>query len=280
MYLANSLWTHKGTQLKQAYVGSMESLFQATAREATNGAKDINAWVAGATRGMIKDLIMTDDFIAVLANAIYFKGLWKHAFKSESTHTRDFTTSSGEVKQVSMMQQLFKPPGNAITGVQKKGLYDAVSLPYKGDAFSAVALLPAEGVDMSTALKDWAAGPQKFTPLRDVKLIMPKFKVATAISLKPVLQSLGVESAFSPGAADFSRMVDFGAFVSDVVHKAVVEVDEEGTVAAAATGVVMMRCLPAPPEEIIFNRPFAFMIYHNPTDLPAFIGVINDPSAA
>ncbi|EFJ49447.1 hypothetical protein VOLCADRAFT_104321 [Volvox carteri f. nagariensis] len=271
MVLANSLWT-RGMTLKKAY---------ATASEAINGAKDINDWVEGATRGMIKDLIQTEKHSehTALGNVHNCCDLGHGLEPAWLTQQGEFTTHSGQPKMVPMMHQLFDGPAKTLKGVRKEGLYDAISLPYKGDVFSAVALLPAVGVDMATAFEDWARGPQEFQPIRRVKIVMPKFKVSSQLSLKPVLKEMGVEVAFTV-AADFTRMADGGLFISDVVHKAVVEVDEEGTVAAAATAVMMLRCVPAPPEEIIFNRPFAFMIYHNPTNLPAFVGVVHDPVAA
>ncbi|GLC40563.1 hypothetical protein PLESTF_001012600 [Pleodorina starrii] len=279
MVLANSIWTHQGTQLKQDYVESMQSLFQATAREATNGAADINAWVADVTRGLITDLITTDNFVAVLANALYFKGSWEHAFKPELTKLEVFTTSAGEKKQVNMMSQVFEDLDRPIRVAQKAGMYDAVRLPYKNDTFSAVALLPAWGVDVGAAIKDWAAaGLQALAPNDRVEVTMPKFKMSSEMSLVPVLQGLGVEAAFAPGTADFSRMADGQLFISD----AIVEVDEQGTVAAAATGTVYLNSIALPPEplKLVFDRPFAFIIYHSPTGLPVFVGVVNDPSSA
>eukprot|EP00198_Chlamydomonas_reinhardtii_P006645 XP_001695981.1 flagellar associated protein, protease inhibitor-like protein [Chlamydomonas reinhardtii] len=277
MVLANSVWTHRGTTLRKEYVDAMQSLFDATAREAVNGAKDVNAWVEGVTKGMIKDLVQTDQWDAILANAIYFKGFWTHAFKKEDTFPGEFTTGAKATKEVPFMCKNFEAQ-DRITAVRKEGLYDAVALPYKGDAFSAIALLPAVGVAMEAALKDWGSGPQELRPVGKCFVKLPKFKVESQLSLKTVLHKLGVKQAFG-GSADFSRLSDTKMFVSDVVHKAVVEVDEEGTVAAAATAVMMLRCaLPMPTPEFIFNRPFAFIIMHTPTGLPAFVGTVNDPS--
>ncbi|KXZ55632.1 hypothetical protein GPECTOR_2g1182 [Gonium pectorale] len=276
LILANSLWTAPGAQLKAAYVEQMRTLFTATASVASNGARDINSWVADVTRGMIQDLVQSDDFEVVLANAIYFKGLWEEAFKKTLTQPGDFTTASGAIKQVDMMKHEFK----SAVGIRRRGTYDAVVLPYKGGAFSAVALLPVPGVTVAEALRDWAEAPQDYAPLGKLWVKLPKFKVTSQLSLKPVLKSLGVQAAFSPGA-DFSRMAERGLFVSDAVHKAVVEVDEEGTVAAAATRIMLTRsAMPEPPRELVFDRPFAFIIRHNPTALPAFIGAVNDPSPA
>ncbi|KXZ55631.1 hypothetical protein GPECTOR_2g1181 [Gonium pectorale] len=277
MILANSVWTAAGVQLKAAYVEQMQTLFQATAREAVHGAQDVNDWVADVTRGMIKTLVQGDNFKSILANAIYFKGLWEHAFKKDLTQPATFTTASGAAKQVDMMQHEFAARDN-IHGARKEGLYDAVVLPYQGGAFSAVALLPAPGVTVAQALRDWAEVPQELAPMGALLVKLPRFKASTSLTLGPVLKSLGVRAAFTPGVADFSRMADPGLFVSDIVHKAVVEVDEEGTVAAAATAVIMCLCVPLPPAELVFDRPFAFIIRHNPTGLPAFIGAVNDPT--
>ncbi|GFR47885.1 hypothetical protein Agub_g9695, partial [Astrephomene gubernaculifera] len=278
LILANSIWTAPGTQLKSGYVEEMRTLYQATAREAAGGAGEVNAWVAGVTRGLIKQLIPNDNFDAILANAIYFKGLWASAFKPHLTQPGDFSTSRGTTARVSMMQQTFEPRHN-IMSARKEGVYDAVSLPYRGGDFSAVALLPAPGVEVAAALREWAAsGPQALKRVGQLRVVLPKFKVSSSMSVTPLLEQLGVQAAFGP-AADFSRMTESRLHISDVVHKAVVEVDEEGTVAAAATAVIMLTSVPMPPPELVFNRPFAFMIYHNPTKLPIFTGVVNDPSA-
>ncbi|KAG2501612.1 hypothetical protein HYH03_000117 [Edaphochlamys debaryana] len=274
MLVANSLWTNRGTQLKAEYVEQMKTIFQATA--GPGGAADVNAWVSQATRGMITQLLQSDDFDAVLANAIYFKGLWSHAFKKELTSERDFKTGAGATKAVPMMHREFEGP-DRVPLARKQGVYEAVELPYKGDTFTAIALLPAEGVEVAAALKDFAAAPEAFRALPKCKVWMPKFKVSSSLSLTPVLQHLGVKSAFG-GSADFSRLSASGLHISDVVHKAVVEVDEEGTVAAAATAIMMTRAMPMPAPELVFDRPFAFIIKHKPTGLPAFVGVVSDPS--
>ncbi|KAG2501610.1 hypothetical protein HYH03_000115 [Edaphochlamys debaryana] len=276
MLVANSLWTNRGTQLKAEYVEQMKTIFQATA--GPGGAADVNAWVSQATRGMITQLLQSDDFDAVLANAIYFKGLWSHAFEKELTSERDFKTGAGATKAVPMMHREFEGP-DRVPLARKQGVYEAVELPYKGDTFTAIALLPAEGVEVAVALKDFAAAPETFQLASRTKIILPKFKVSSQMSLTPVLRHLGVKSAFG-GSADFSRLSASGLHISDVVHKAVVEVDEEGTVAAAATGVIMLTSLeiPSPPFELVFDRPFAFIIHHKPTGLPAFVGVVSDPS--
>lgn len=275
--LANSIWT-RNLQLAPAYAESMQAVFKATAREATNGAADVNTWVAQVTQGMIKSLISTDNFAAILANAIYFKGLWKTAFKPQLTKARGFTTAADGVQQVPMMMNTFEAR-EGILGAHVEGEYDAVALPYKGGTFSALALLPAHGKSAEHALRLWASGAQALTPVGRLMVVLPKFKVSSSMSLKPTLEAMGVKAAFS-GAADFSRMASGTLFVSDVVHKAVVEVDEEGTVAAAATAVMMVRSMPLPAQELIFDRPFAFIIRHDATQLPAFVGIVNDPRSS
>ncbi|KXZ55634.1 hypothetical protein GPECTOR_2g1184 [Gonium pectorale] len=185
---------------------------------------------------------------------------------NSDSQTATFTTSNGSAKDVDMMKQEFKA-GSSVLWARKAGVYDAVALPYSDDNFSAVALLPAQGVE-------------GFEPIRGLILRMPRFKVTSRLSLVPTLAALGVRAAFSSGA-DFSRMSTARLQISEVVHQAVVDVDEQGTVAAAATAVVMVMSVgvpPPPPPELVFDRPFAFIIRHNPTGLPVFIGAVNDPS--
>eukprot|EP00798_Chlamydomonas_sp_ICE-L_P022055 gene22055-29120_t len=282
--IANSVWTMKGSMtLKPEYAGLMASLFQATAAEATSSA-DINSWVENVSQGKIKQLL--DDnaaFECVLANALYFKGLWKQAFDPSLTRSKPFTTIGGEEKMLPMMMGKYEKDNRAQV-VTSPGAYKAVYLPYRGEKYRALVALPDEvGVEgMKKALKaltDPNTVTEVMTPPKTI-VHLPRFKVEFAIELSPILRSMGVEDMFMRGKADFSQLTDQpeSLYVSSVVHKCVVEVDEEGTVAAAATAVIMVRSMAMDPTELVFNRPFVFIIEHIDSHAPLFIGTVMDPS--
>eukprot|EP00798_Chlamydomonas_sp_ICE-L_P006601 gene6601-3256_t len=278
--IANSVWTMKGgVTLKPEYAGLMASLFQATAAEATSSS-DINSWVDNVTQGKIKHLL--DDgavFECVLANALYFKGLWKQAFDP-----RPFTTMGGEEKMLPMMMGTYEK-GKRAQVVTSPGAYKAVHLPYRGEKYRALVALPDEigGDGIKKALKaltDPNAVTEVMTPPKTI-VHLPRFKVEFAIELSSILRSMGVEDMFIRGKADFSRLTDQpeNLYASSVVHKCVVEVDEEGTVAAAATAIIMLTsAMIMEPTELVFNRPFVFIIEHIDTHAPLFIGTVMDPS--
>ncbi|GAX81163.1 hypothetical protein CEUSTIGMA_g8596.t1 [Chlamydomonas eustigma] len=286
LLMANGIFAKRGTitLMQPAYTQLMSSLFQASAREVSSP-QDINDWVSTATKGKIPELLNpSQQFEAVLCNVLYFKGFWKSAFKKSLTSPRVFHAPSGDVEVPTMVGVFEK--AEKITVLTFPGKYNAISLPYKGGRFSALVALPDEGVSMQDALHAFVQGDkdahaeqiQVRVPSR-TEIIMPKFKSGFSIELKDALQELGVKDAFLSGKADFSRLSE-GLFVSSVIHKTVVEVDEEGTVAAAATAVAMNRCLALPEEEplsIEFNRPFMFSIQDLTTATMMFVGVVQLP---
>jgi len=285
LVIANALWTRK-VALQQAYQNSMASLFEATAREVTS-ATEINAWAESVTKGLINQVIPPGtSFDMVLTNAVYFKGMWEHAFDKADTQTMPFHAADNSEVQVLMMNKRFKrSPGRPVFYIDAPN-YSGVRLPYNGSGISAVALLPQEadpskaaaavgGWDLGEVLK---AGAWRQVPELDVSL--PRFKVKNDLVLTQVLQALGMKTAFS-GLADFKRISDTPLLVSDVLQSVVVQVDEEGTEAAAVTAVVMMRSamIPRPPPKVLFDRPFLFVIVDDATSTPLFVGLVSNPAA-
>jgi serpin B len=279
--VANALWGQKDykflqeflTLVRTNYDGDLRQVDFAKQTEAAR--KTINDWVEGKTREKIKELIkpgMLDSMTRlVLTNAIYFKGKWASQFKPDKTQDAPFILLGGQKVNVPMMNQ---------TGQFGYAQTDAIQLlemPYINNELSMVVLLPnkLDGVNelekglTADNLAGWLAKLRK----REVQVWLPRFKLTCEFSLAETLGSMGMPDAFS-SKADFSGMTgNRELFISAVVHKAYVEVNEEGTEAAAATGVAMkLTSVPLPPPVFKADHPFVFLIRDNHTGSILFIG--------
>jgi serine protease inhibitor len=274
--------------VKQNYGAAFEPLdFVADAKGAT---QHINKWVADQTRDKIRDLIPADALNKltrlVLANALYLKAPWADPFSEKTTQPEAFHVRGGAPLNVPMMRK------TARFGYAKREGFTAVTLPYIGSDLQFVVLLPDE-VNGLRALESKLTGDvlTKCTKLeaQDVDLHLPKFKLEPpTIALAENLQALGMKSAFDipQGSADFDKMAprkpnDY-LYISNVFHKTFIAVDEEGTEAAAATAVVMMRATAMrgpkpPPIEVKVDRPFVYAIQHVPSGVCLFLGRVTDP---
>jgi len=285
--VANALWCQKGygflkeflELIKTDYCGGFNEVDFVTAAESVR--QTINAWVEKETKDKIKELIkpgILNKFTRlVLTNAIYFKGNWARQFKEENTRDAPFTLISGEKIDIPMMNQ------TAEFNYMEAEDFQAIELPYVNDELSMIILLPKEfdglvSIEKTLTLEnfsDWLA------ELRKCKVIVsaPKFRTTWEFELAKVLKSMGMADAFS-GTADFSGITGKrDLFISAVIHKAYVDVNEEGTEAAAATAVVM-RLTSAKPEEIpVFraDHPFLFLIRDNCSGSILFIGRVMNP---
>ena len=266
-------------------------------------AEIINGWVSEETNGKIPTIVSPAHFGScdpppwdctrlVLTNAIYFKGLWAEDYEFDEKDTEEdfFNRADGSTVKVPMMRQKRK------LRYAEGDNYQAVQLPYQGRRLAMFIFLPAPG-----KFDEFAAGLNSETLSgfndswneRVVDLTMPRFEMEKSVDAKAVLQKLGMTDAFNPapGVADFSGMADFssptspdpGLYVSDVLHKAFVEVNEKGTEAAAATAVIMtvpasMPPTPLPPVVMDVDRPFIFLIRDTRTDAILFLGRVADPS--
>jgi len=290
-HLANKLWGEKNYTFEQefldllakSYLSPLQKLdFIAQPEECR---KLINAWVEKNTEGKIKNLIpegaITNDTRLVLTNAIYFKADWRYPFKKENTKSDKFTKADKKELTVPFMNYL----GSFHHSATNK--YQAIRLPYKGDKHSMIIILPNDTKDLPVIEKE--INSKAFEPLFneylvEVMLSLPKFKATLGLSLSDYLKAMGMKEAFS-GAANFSKMTPTkDLFISEVFHKAFIEVDEKGTEAAAATAVVMRLTSSAPvpkPKPIIFNanHPFLFYIIDDQTRSVIFMGRMMDPSA-
>ena len=242
--------------------------------------------MAAQTKDKIQELIerglLTPDTRLVLTNAIYFKARWQEEFHKANTADKPFSVAPDKTIQVPTMRQVHS------FGYFEDRSLQAVELPYVMGRLSMVVLVPrqADGLaavekDLSSNLDAWLGGLKS----RRVDISLPRFKTTCSFLLSRELTALGMTDAFSSSAADFSGMT--GAeklFISEVVHKAYVAVDEEGTEAAAATAVLMAGGAARPPTDppvvVKADRPFLFLIRHNGTGSILFIGRVVSPLAA
>ncbi|HET7010615.1 MAG TPA: serpin family protein [Anaerolineales bacterium] len=286
--IANSLWGQEGFPFRDEFLDVLAENYGAGMRlvdfaadpEASRQA--INEWVSDETRKKIQDLIPQGAIDAmtrlVLANAIYFKAAWLHAFEAEATSPEPFHLLDGSTVDVPMMHQEESFSYSAGPG------YQALELPYETGNMSMLIILPEEGQfpTVEQALNEGVLREiVEDLGSRPVVLTLPKFTYESAFALKDVLQELGMSDAFDPDRADFSGMD--GArdlFIGSVLHKAFVSVDEEGTEAAAATAVIM-QVTSAPIDEPVHftvDRPFIFLIRDGQTGSLLFVGRVVDPS--
>ena len=241
----------------------------------------INGWVEEQTESRIVDLIPQGAIDSmtrlVLTNAVYFNAAWQSQFQKGATTTETFNLIDGAEVAVPMMHQ------TATFGYWKGTDFQLVELPYDGNELSMVILLPDEG--RFAAFRDSLDGPALSEALDSVQftrvaLAMPRFKIETSLGLNDALSGLGMVKAFDPGAADFSGMDGTRSlYISDVVHKAFVDVDETGTEAAAATAVVVgTTSVPADPITVTIDRPFMFLIRDIETGTVLFLGRLMNPA--
>nr|XP_026693180.1 serpin B6-like [Ciona intestinalis] len=243
----------------------------------------INAWAEKETSGKIKDLLPSgsiDSLVRlVLANAVYFKGSWLHKFKEQQTTMKDFHIRENKVEKVNMMfmKRKFRFNFDQSLGLQ------VVEIPYIGNKLSMVVFLPTERFALNKI--ENALTTEKLHGLlaglweETLMLSLPRMKFEQDFDLGGVLKKMGMMDAFDERAANFEAISGSRDLViSKVVHKAFIEVNEEGSEAAAATAVVMMlRSMPAPPVMVNCDHPFLFLIRHNQTKTILFLGRFSGP---
>jgi serpin B len=285
--IANRLWGQKGygflpdfTRIGQThYRAGLEEVDFITAAEAAR--QRINGWVENETKNKIKDLIppgaVNDLTRLVLTNAIYFKGNWVSPFPAKNTGPGDFHLASGKTVKVPMMRQ------GERTGFADLGDFSMVQLSYEGHQQSMLVLLPKKNDGLAALekqlsaenLKKWSA---RLSP-HIVDLTLPKFKVTAQFKLNDYLKEMGMTDAFNIHKADFGGMATREKlFISAVLHKAYVDVNEVGTEAAAATAVVIGTTSAPPPAAFRADHPFLFLIRDDRTGSILFLGRLADPS--
>jgi serpin B len=285
--IANSIWGQYDYEFLQEYLDLLALNYGAGLRTvdyvgaAEEARQEINAWVSDETEERIKDLIPEGVLDAmtrlVLANAIYFNAAWMEPFEEEFTTDSAFTLLDGGQVQVPMMRQT-EGMGYAL-GED----YQIIERAYVGGSMAMDIILPDAGqFEAVEAAMDaaWLAEALAGLQGAEIDLSMPRFEFESEVGLTQVLQDMGMPTAFSD-AADFSGMDGAGRlFISDVLHKAFVSVNEEGTEAAAATAVIMaLTAAPAEPIRVSIDRPFIFLIRDLQTGAVLFVGRVMNPAA-
>ncbi|KAK0141423.1 Leukocyte elastase inhibitor [Merluccius polli] len=292
--LANRLYGGQNFQFVQEFLEETRKYYNAELQsvdfqhKAEEARVEINTWVEKQTQDKIKELLkpgVVDPMtILVLVNAIYFKGKWDKPFKEQDTCDTPFKLNKNDTKTVKMMFQTAKFPLAFIPEANCQIL----EMPYEGKELSMLIFLPNDMEDSTTGLEkleaqmtyenfmEWTR-PEKMVK-KEVEVGLPRFKMTQTYDMKELLVSMGMVDAFDMGLGDFSGMSSANNLVlSKVVHKAFVEVNEEGTEAAAATaGMMMLLCYVVPPN-FVADHPFLFFIRHNPSKSILFAGRYSSP---
>lgn len=280
--LANAVWVQKDDPIIPEYLDVLAANYGAGMRlvdfQSDDVAKKINRWVSEETKGRIKDIVDTVKGPLALTNAIYFYGEWFKPFEEELTQSEPFYLLDGRSVNAPLMHQQ-----EFFDYTEGEG-FQAIQLPYSNRDIAMVILLPGEGQfgELESRLtNDWVQGILQGFQLEDVILVMPKFRFETpVIGLTETLSALGMSSAFSP-EADFSGIAqqELGLVISEVLHKAFIDVNEKGTEAAAASVVLATEsAIGPPPIEMRIDHPFIFLIHDRSTGAILFVGRVMDPT--
>lgn len=237
----------------------------------------VNDWTESLIPELIPPGIINPDTVLVLTNTIYLYAPWASAFDEDLTEEASFHTHSGDVVSVETMNQELEAGYSNSDGVE------VVVLPFEGNELAMVLLIPELGTfdefedEMTSSLvENLVSGAHS----SQIIIHLPKFSIRTPVLLKDTLESMGMVDAFDRRAADFSEMFDIQVWISEVVHEAFIDVNEQGTEAGAATAVIIQTESAPPPveAEVFVNRPFVYMIRDMPTGATLFAGRVFDPT--
>lgn len=277
--IANSVWTDSSAEAKRAFLQKAVDSYSAQIFSSPLSSKktvsSINSWVKKNTDGMIPKIIENADRDAVmmLINAIAFEAKWETPYTNDDIEKLEFNSYSGKSKKTEFMcstESVYLSDSDAV-GFMK---------PYKNGRFAFAALLPNEDVNIDDYIASLSG--EKLMKIfssakknEEVDVKMPKFKAEYSTQLIDTLKKMGIEDAFDRKSADFSSLIDKndGAYIGTVMHKTFIEVDQEGTRAAAATLVGISKMSMPAINPVCLNRPFVYMIVDTETNLPLFIGV-------
>ena len=282
--VANALWADRSFKFSPSYQETCRAFFDAQARTVAfrqpSGAAAINAWVARKTEGKITKIVSREMLVlakAVLTNALYFHGAWTTPFQRSGTYPQAFHLTPQSIQQAPTMSR------QGMIDYAKSAGYEAVALPYGGGRLRMIAVLPDENSDVNAFVKSltlarWSSLTDHLTPTR-LRLFLPRVHADFGDSLRPELIGLGVHDAFRMNA-DFTPMDGHpDLYISDVLHKTTLDIDEEGATASAATAVIMQSkaMMMPPPVTVRFDRPFFCAIEDTRTGLLLFAGAIRKP---
>jgi len=283
--IANSIFYADGFSVKSPFLSVNENVYDAEVAKldfsSLSAVQTINNWVSDKTNDKIQKIIETLNPLdrMVLLNAIYFNGIWSKKFVEKDMHNLTFTKSNGTALEIPMMNKLDKVP------YMSGDLFKAVSIPYGSGKYDMIVLLPVGGNTSQDVIDNlnsdnWKSWMQSFEMTDRVDITMPRFKFAFEAGLNDVLKVMGMQKAFIPELADFSGITDDDLYISMIKHKSYIDVNENGTEAAAVTGIVFSTTSigDEPPVVPFFvNRPFVFAITEGDTGAILFIGEVNHP---
>jgi serpin B len=282
--IANSLWLREGFLIEDQFLQNNQNFYDAEVAEldfnSPEAVQKMNQWVEEKTQGKINQMIdqVSPSDMMFLMNAIYFKGNWTEKFQESQTQNKAFYLIDGTEKQHPLMSRQDR------FSYLETEQFQGISLPYGEEKrFSLYVFLPQpeQSIDdflQTLNIENWNQWMQRFT-LKKGKIELPRFKLEYDVELNPILKKLGMTSSFNPNQANFSKLSPSeDLFVSIVKHKTFLDVNEEGTEAAASTAIGMRTTSIEPsPFEMIVNRPFFCAIRDNQTDTILFMGVIYNP---
>jgi len=297
MRIANRLWGEErpGYRFQETFLKLTRDFYDAQLEPVSfseapgEAAQKINDWVSKQTEGLIGSIVDPNQFsvdtLLVLTNAIYFKGVWTNEFGKRATKDEPFYLEDGTQKNVPLMHQR----GDFVYGEAEN--LQLLQMPYRGNRLSMLAVLPrardglaaVENTLDAGRLGEWMAGMRQ----REVDVFFPRFRMETGFDLTETLKDMGMAVAFEP-EADFLKMIELSGqsapeqriWLSSVLHKAFVEVDEEGTTAAAATAVSTLAesvSIPEPPPVFRADHPFLFLIRDDVSGSILFMGRVMKP---
>ncbi|HEX9997836.1 MAG TPA: serpin family protein [Abditibacterium sp.] len=273
--LANGLWSEPGCafdadfeRLSERYFGAAPSTLDF--QQSEHAAQTINSWIAAQTSGKIPLMVTADNIASasvVLANALYFKALWKNSFDPKRTQLATFTAADGSQESGFMMGAKLK------TACVETASFQAVRLPYADTSCALWAVLPAVGIAPLDALKHWNQTDLSDQWEERIDLQLPRFTLDFSDDITKHLGAMGAREAFQAGA-DFSKLGNAPLWINAFLHKTRLEIDEKGTVAAAATVVTMTKSA-SRSTALTFNRPFALVLTEEKSRTPVFMGIVN-----
>lgn len=292
LHNANAFWAKDGYPFLGDYLSAVKDYYKGEVKNLNfdnpeSSSKTINDWVEDKTNGKIRDLIpasvINGGTRAILTNAIYFKGKWAEQFNEKNTEEENFKTDNDGTVKARMMSRTDK---ESVFGYMENGDLQALEMPYDGGDLSAIFLLPKRGsadkIAEGMTAEKFAELTAEFKEQR-VDVYIPRFKFETKYTMSGILKKMGLMTPFSDDA-DFSGMTgNRDLKIDEAIHKAFVEVNEEGTEAAAATGIVVSITSAGPenePEIPVFraDHPFLFIIQHKPTGTILFLGRVSNPN--
>lgn len=284
--IANSIWYRKGMSFEQEFIDLNEAYFDALVSELDfddpKAAETINGWVDENTNGKITQIVdspINPMMVMFLINAIYFKGTWTYEFDRDLTKDADFFLPDGSRKPCKLMTR------EGEFHYFENSDFQAIDLPYGDGDFSMIVFLPRRTTDVDSLIaefnqENWNRWIRSFSE-REGTLELPRFTLKYELKLNDVLKTLGMTIAFQPFAADFSNMYKGpqDLYISEVKHKTFVEVNEEGTEAAAVTSVgVAVTSVDPTVFWMRIDRPFVFAIRENRSQTLLFVGKIVEPT--